>query len=164
VLGAKQLDAVDIGAPAGIDVHQAVAHSSMDDPSSTWMTNYYRLHAEQFARLIEAFEAVPEGDGTMLDNTLLLWLPELGNGWHDLYKLMVVMAGGAAFETGRYLRYREDRSAPRNVFDVTVGPPHSKLLVSILQAFGIDRSSFGVTSAVARDGSIMDFTGPLPDL
>jgi hypothetical protein len=77
---------------------------------------------------------------------------------------MVVMAGGAAFETGRYLRYREDQSAPRNVFEVTVGPPHSKLLVSILQAFGIDRSSFGVTSAVARDGSIMDFTGPLPDL
>lgn len=166
VLGAAQLEGHDFGASDDRDVHQAIAHRSMDEPEATAMTSYYAVHARQFASLIEAFAAVPEGTGTMLDHSLLVWLPELGNGWHDLHDLMIVMAGGAggAFETGRYLRYAEDRSAPRNVFDLTIGPPHTKLLVSILNAFGIDRRSLGVTSAVARDGSTYDLTGPLPRL
>jgi hypothetical protein len=166
VLGTTQLDADEFGAPTDLDVHQDVAHESSADPASTWMTNYYQIHARQFAGLVEAFKSVPEGSGTMLDNSLLLWIPELGNGWHDLFKLMIVMAGGAggAFRTGRYLKYRETFSSPENGYDVPVGLPHSKFLVSVLNAFGVDRNAMGVTSARAHDGSTIDFTGPLPNL
>jgi hypothetical protein len=166
VLGNVQLDASDIGAPSTIDVHQDAAHASDTDPAATWMTSYYSLHAQQFANLIAAFRAIPEGNGTMLDNSLLLWMPELANGWHDLYKMMVVMAGGAggSFKTGRYLKYKETSPAPEPGYDVTLGPPHSKLLVSILQAFGVEQNSIGVTSAPAKNGSTIDFTGPLQGL
>jgi hypothetical protein len=166
VLGTVQLDGADIGAPSDKDVHQDIAHEAQVDPASTWMTNYYALHAQQFANLISAFKSVPEGSGTMLDNSLLVWMPELGNGWHDLFKLMVVMAGGAggAFKTGRYVKYKETGSSPTAGYDVTLGPPHTKLLVSILQAFGVDQDSLGVTSAQAKDGSTIDLTGPLPRL
>ena len=166
VLGDVQLDAEDIGAPSTIDVHQGVAHESQTDPAATWMTSYYAFHAQQFANLISAFQSVPEGNGTMLDNSLLLWMPELGNGWHDLFTMMVVMAGGAggSFKTGRYVKYKETSSAPTYGYDVELGPPHSQLLVSILQAFGVIQSSIGVTSAQAKDGSTIDFTGPLPRL
>src|SRR5262249_30285119 len=126
----------------------------------------YAFHAQQFADLIAAFKAIPEGNGTMLDNSLLLWMPELGNGWHDLFKLQVVMAGsaGGVFKTGRYVKYAETNSSPQNGYDVPVGPPKNKLLVSIMQAFGLNQNSIGVTSAQAHDGSMIDFTGPLPRL
>jgi hypothetical protein len=166
VLGVGQLAASDIGAPSTIDVHQDAAHPSENDPAASWMTSYYAFHAAQFGKLIEAFRSVPEGNGTMLDNSLLLWMPELANGWHDLYRIMVVMAGGAggSFATGRYLKYKEVGSSPEPGYDVTLGPPHSKLLVSILQAFGVDQNSIGVTSAQAKDGSTIDLTGPLDGL
>ncbi len=164
MLKASELDAATIGAPAGSDVHQDAAHPSSNDPAATWMVNYYAHHAQQFADLIAAFKAIPEGSGTMLDNSLLIWMPELGNGWHDLHQMMFVMAGGAggAIPTGRYLKYDENLAAPAGGRGRLLGPPHTKLLVSIMQAFGVDRSSLGVTSATAEDGSTIDLTGTLP--
>jgi hypothetical protein len=128
------------------------------------MVNYYAHHARQFARMIDAFAAVPEGSGTMLDNSLLIWMPEHGNGWHDMHKMMFVVAGGAggALPTGRYLKYDESLPAPPGGRGTRLGPPHTKLLVSIMQAFGVDRSSLGVGSATAEDGSTIDLSGPLP--
>ena len=164
MLNATQLEPADIGAPSTIDVHQDAAHPSDGDPAASWMVNYYAYHARQFARMIEAFAAVPEGSGTMLDNSLLIWMPEHGNGWHDMHKMMFVIAGGAggALPTGRYLKYDESLPAPPGGRGTRLGPPHTKLLVSIMQAFGVDRSSLGVGSATAEDGSTIDLTGPLP--
>lgn len=164
MLFATQLDATTIGAPSTIDVHQDAAHPSTSDPAATWMVNYYSHHARQFARLIEAFKAVPEGSGTMLDNSLLVWMPELGNGWHDLHKMMFVTAGGAggAIPTGRYLKYDESLPAPAGGRGTRLGPPHTKLLVSILQAFGVERDSLGVRSATDEEGGTIDLTGALP--
>lgn len=90
------------------------------------MTNYYKLHAEQFAKLVAAFQSHTEIDGTpLLEHSLLLWIPELANGWHDLYKMMIVMAGsaGGSFKTGRYLKYKETSSPPVNGYDdLILGP------------------------------------------
>lgn len=166
MLSATQLNAGTIGAPSTIDVHQDAAHPSTEDPAATWMVNYYAHHARQFARLVEAFKAIPEGSGTMLDNSLLVWMPELGNGWHDMHKMMFVMAGGAggAIRTGRYLKYDESLPAPPGGRGERLGPPHTKLLVSIMQAFGLDRDSLGARSATAEDGSTIDLTGGLAGL
>ena len=164
MLSAVQLDPGTIGAPSTIDVHQDAAHPSTDDPAATWMVNYYSHHARQFARMIEAFKSVPEEGGTMLDNSLLIWMPELGNGWHDLHKMMFVMAGGAggSVPTGRYLKYDESLPSPSGGRGTRLGPPHTKLLVSIMQAFGVDATSLGVRNATAEDGSTIDLTGTLP--
>lgn len=164
MLSASQLAPADIGAPSTIDVHQDAAHPSDSDPASTWMVNYYSYHAQQFARLIEAFKSVPEDGGTMLDNSLLIWMPEHGNGWHDMHKLMFVTAGGAggSVPTGRYMKFDENLPSPAGGRGTLLGPPHTKLLTSIMQAFGVSRSSLGVTSASAEDGSTIDLTGTLP--
>ncbi len=164
MLAAGQLSTSDIGAPSGLDVHQDVSHPSQSDPAQTWMVNYYSYHAQQFARLVEAFDSVPEDGGTMLDNSLLIWMPEHANGWHDMHDMMFVMAGGAggAIPTGRYLRYDQNLPSPPGGRGLTIGPPHTKLLVSIMQAFGLDRTSLGITSATAEDGSTIDLTGSLP--
>jgi hypothetical protein len=165
-LGGSQIGITD----PKIEVHAGAAHVSKTDPGSTWMTNYYKLHAQQFADTVAAFKSVPEGNGTMLDNTLIVWVPELANGVHDLYNMMIVMAGGAGhrFRTGRYLKYEQHGVGVTTGYDIRnpdgspgMGPPHSKLYVAIMQAFGVNRSSIGVTSLPGRNGSTIDLTGPL---
>jgi hypothetical protein len=103
-------------------------------------------HAEQVAYLLELLDSVPEGDGTMLDNTIVLWGNELGKGnSHTHVKIPFVMAGGGggAFETGRYLSYGND-------------PPNNRLLVSILNGLGFDD--------ITKYGELDNGSGPLPGL
>lgn len=88
--------------------------------------------AEQFAYLLTKLDSVEEGNGTMLDNTCIIWINELSQGnTHSHINMPFVMAGGAGgyFDTGRYLQY--DNAA------------HSDLLVSIQNAMGIEDETFG---------------------
>lgn len=102
-------------------------------------------YAEQFAALLDALYNTQEGDGTMLDNTLLVWGNELGKGnSHSLGGMPFVMAGNLAgyFDTGRAV--------------LASGVEHNRLLVSICNAMGReDVDSYGETDTG---------TGPLPDL
>ncbi len=99
------------------------------------LTKIYTWYASRVARLLDQLDAVQEGDGTLLDNTLVVWGSELGKGnTHAFERVPFVLAGGAggALPTGRYLQY--------------VDVPHNRLLVSIGQAFGLsDLDQFGTT-------------------
>ncbi len=89
-------------------------------------------YAELFAYLIAQLDAIPEGNGTLLDNTVVLWGNEISRGnTHDLTDIPFVMAGGAggALRTGQYLNYQ--------------GIAHNQLLLSLIHAFGIEASTFG---------------------
>jgi hypothetical protein len=84
------------------------------------------------AYLCGKLDAIPEGEGTLLDNTVVLWINELGRGnSHSRNNIPIVMAGSAGgyFRTGRFLQYDET--------------PHNNLLVSLLNAFGISDTTFG---------------------
>ncbi len=81
----------EIGVSSG---HHAAAHVG---PSADLLA-INRFHAEQFNYLLSGLAAVPEGDGSLLDNTVCIWLNELGLGAlnnHGREDLNVVMAGGA---------------------------------------------------------------------
>tara|TARA_R110002096_G_scaffold433887_5_gene653892 strand:- start:3173 stop:4540 length:1368 start_codon:yes stop_codon:yes gene_type:complete len=90
-------------------------------------------YAQQFAYLLEKLDSIPEGDGgTVLDNTVVVWVNELGRGnSHSRDNIPVVMAGGAGgkFQTGRYLKYFSES--------------HNNLLISLQNAFGIEDTVFG---------------------
>jgi len=80
----------EIGISGG---HHAIAHSGPDAS----LIGINRFHAEQLAYLIGALDAIEEGDGTVLDNTLVIWVNELGLGpfnHHSRSDCHVVMAGG----------------------------------------------------------------------
>ena len=97
------------------------------------LTRINTWYAEQFASFVQMLAAVPEGDGTMLDNTIVLWGNELSKGnTHDVDPVPLVMAGGAnlGIETGRFLQFED-------------GTIHNRVLVTILQALGHDIDSFG---------------------
>jgi hypothetical protein len=97
----------------GIDMncHDDVAHLDTSDQGSTpvntarvvRMNHYY---ASEVARMAQALEAVPEGNGTVLDNTLIVWANELGRGDHTMRNYPVVLIGkaaGAIRQTGRMI-------------------------------------------------------------
>ncbi len=90
-------------------------------------------HAEQFAYLLDELDQIPEGDGTMLDNTLLLWVQEISKGnTHSHDDMPFVLAGNVdeQFRTGRVVDYQDDQS-------------HNDLLATIGKAFGLESDTFG---------------------
>jgi hypothetical protein len=178
--------AAALGAPANLDVHQDIAHQAgAGGQAADWMVNFYKIHAGQLGDMIAAFKAVPEGNGTMLDNTILFWTAELANGGHDLYRMMYVMAGGKnlGLRPGRYIKYAESGPNPYNMLKTSqygdtpqgnygsdkfgLGPAHNRLLVSIMQALGVNRDSIGLAAATGTGylkGTPVTMTGPLPRL
>ncbi|MCA9538114.1 MAG: DUF1552 domain-containing protein [Myxococcales bacterium] len=114
--------------------HHPLAHKGDEDRVKVAQnTRINAWYAEQLAGLIDRLKAIPEGDGTVFDNTVILWTNEQAKGNnHDRNDMPYVLAGSAGghFRTGRYLAN-----------DGRVG--HNLLLVSLLQAFGIDADTFG---------------------
>ncbi len=89
-------------------------------------------YAEQFAYLLGKLAAIPEGASTMLDHTVILWANELAQGnTHSHNRMPFVLAGsaGGLIQTGRLLTYSN--------------LPHNNLLVSVLNAFGVEATTFG---------------------
>lgn len=118
--------------------HHALSHegdSNTDAQNKLTLINTW--YAEQLAYLIARMKEIPEGNGTLLDNTVIVWCNELGKGAsHTRDKIPFVLAGGCggAWETGRYLDYD-------NL--INPGESHNNLWVSVLNAMGVPDTSFG---------------------
>jgi hypothetical protein len=114
--------------------HHDLSHLGDDDLAGIdKITRIERWYAGELASLIGKLKAIPEGDGSVFDSTLILWVNELGKGnTHSRKDAPYVLAGSAAgaLATGRYLRFDADR-------------PHNDLLVSLLQAMGLPDTTFG---------------------
>ena len=102
-----------------------------------------RYHVEMLAYLARKLDSIPEGDGTLLDHSLLLFGSNMGNSNQHLhYDTPAVLIGGAS---GRLKGDRHLAYASRTV-------PTGNLLLSIARMFDVQVEQFG------------DSTGPLPDL
>jgi len=109
--------------------HHSISHLAGDQTAQLQAIDTW--YATQFAYLLNALNSVKEGNGTLLDNTLVVWGREMGTTSHKMQPINLILAGGArgALPTGRLLdRNRE---------------PHAKLLVSISRLMGMNVSSFG---------------------
>ena len=67
------------------------------------LTEIARWYAQQFRYLLEKLDSVPEGGGTMLDNTVVLWTSEhkQKGGDHSRRDVPFVLAGGSYFKHGQ---------------------------------------------------------------
>ncbi len=157
------------GAPPG-DVHQEFAHLA-DPPNSDplaieQMSNYGARHANHLVELIERLQAIPEGNGSVFDNTLVVWLNEMATGYHEQDVYPMILAGGAniPIRWGRYIKYPVTGPKPvgANPTSRPGGLPHNRVLVSIARAMGLDIDSVGTQSLPAEDGSTIDLSGEAP--
>ncbi len=94
-------------------------------------------HAQELLYLANKLSSIPEGDGTVLDNTLIVWASDCSNSKlgdpHDLKDVFFTLIGGGNFfKQGRYLKYPG-------------GPDyaHNRLLLALFQYMGIDQKTFG---------------------
>jgi hypothetical protein len=102
-----------------------------------------RYHVQCLAYLVDRFAKTKEGDGTLLDHSLILYGTDMGDSNQHLhYDVPHVLVGGAGgqLKGGRHLNY------PSRT--ITTG----NLLLSILHMYGIHQDNIG------------DSTGPLKDL
>jgi hypothetical protein len=101
-----------------------------------------RYHVSTMAYFAEKLRSIPEGDGTLLDNSLILYGTNMGNSnQHQHYDVPHILVGGAAgkLEGNRHLAYERK--------SVTTG----NLLLSVLDMYGIHNESQGdSTGRLAR--------------
>lgn len=113
----------DLGGPLALDY---IAHK--------------RFFCEQLVYLVQRMQEIPDGDGTLLDNTILFMGTDINDGnQHDHNDMPFVLAGraGGQLETGRSLDYRGTAGGEDEA--------HSKLLVSIANMAGVPIEEFGYT-------------------
>lgn len=114
--------------------HHALSHESDNDKDAQEkLTRINTWFCEQFTYLVDRLAATPEPDGrgSLLDNTTVIWTNELGKGnSHTLDNIPFVMVGeGLGFRMGRSLKLNR--------------VPHNRLLMSLAHAFGHHIDSFG---------------------
>ena len=161
-----QLTPTLLGLPAG-SMHDLYAHGIYyNQDSEDAMAAYMAYHARQLAHLIETFDAIPEGDGSLLDNTVILWITELADSWHGMDRYPMVVAGGAnsGLQLGRYVHHARvtPLETPQFVASPYMGIPHNRMLVTVAQAMGLDTDMVGQRLVRGSDGSDIDCTGALP--
>ena len=134
--------------------------------------NKNRFHVSQAVRLAEKLRSIPEGDGNMLDNTLIMVADELttGSHTHDQWPVVLIGGFGGSIRPGRYIRYpRVNPASGLQRFRYSspfVGVPHNQLLISICQGMGMPIDDLGVKSVTGRFSGLgvkeISLTGPLP--
>src|SRR6185369_12086984 len=129
---------LDIG---GAKIHDDIAHGYRpeDAASGRLLSRVQRWYATQVASFIDRLKAIPEGNGTVYDNTITLWVNELGDpARHMNNNLPFVLAGGGGtYKKGRFLQYGI-ASEYRDPQD-----PHTRLLTSLARQYGGTMAAFG---------------------
>jgi hypothetical protein len=119
-----------------LDVRLAHHPASHEDQSDAY-ERVSRYYVSQLAHLATRLESMPEGEGTVLDHSCLMFVSNMWSGsQHDSTKLPLLLMGGlgGTLETGRVLDYLEAGDENRKL---------CSLYLSILNRMGVDQSRFG---------------------
>jgi hypothetical protein len=113
--------------------HHGLSHHGGNKSNHEKIAKINQFHLEHLAYLVGKLKAIKEGNGTLLDNTMLLYGSCIGDGNrhnHDELPLLLFGKGGGTFKPGRHVRYPKDT-------------PIANLYLSMLDRVGINRSRFG---------------------
>ena len=95
----------EIGVP---EAHHSVSHHQLNPHNIEQYTKINTHHVSLFSKLIERMHNTPDGDGTLLDHTIMLYGTGMGDGDHHTpYNLPVILVGGGCgkLEGGRHMKY-----------------------------------------------------------
>ena len=129
----------EIGVP---DAHHPLSHHRGVPASLEKLTKLNTHHVSLFAAFLEKLQATPDGDGSLLDHTMIVYGAGMSDSnAHSPYNLPMLLLGGGAGQLtgGRHLVYPE-------------GTPLANLHVSLLDKLGAPIEGLG------------DSDGPLPNL
>lgn len=121
------------------DTHHSLTHHQGNADMIAKVVQINIFHASLFQYFLEKMDSVADGNGSLLDDSLIVYGSALGDGNLHLYKdLPVLLVGGrvAGIRGGRHIRYPQDT-------------PMANLYVTLFDKLGIPEEAFG------------DSTGPL---
>jgi len=125
-------------APSGVrDGFHVASHHSNNRANMDKFALINKYHVELLAYFLEKLKATPDGDGNLLDHSMILYGSSMSNGnQHDHDPLPLILAGGASgkLDGGRHIK-----TAPHT--------PASNLLLSMLNKLGVDAKSHGDSTA-----------------
>jgi hypothetical protein len=119
-----------------LDVRSA-HHSASHDDLSDGYERVSRYYVSQLAYLASRLDAMPEGEGTVLDNSCLLFMSNMWSGSkHDSTKLPILQVGGlgGTIQTGRVLDYAKENDGHRKL---------CSLYLSVMNRMGVESREFG---------------------
>lgn len=122
--------------------HHDMSHHENKEEKISQYKEITRWHSAQLAYMLEKMRAIPEGEGNLLDNSMILFGSSISDGnRHDPNNLPLILAGGGggAFKTGQHIQ------KPKNT-------PLCNLYLSMINNMDVEADSFG------------DSTGPLDEL
>jgi hypothetical protein len=119
----------EIGVPEG---HHGLSHHRNDPVLMDKVARINRYHMEQFAYFLRKLKATPDGDGSLLDHTMIVYGSGISDGnRHNHDNLPVLLAGGSRmFRTGRHIQLRDET-------------PVANLYLSMLDAMEVQTDKLG---------------------
>lgn len=124
------------------DGHHSLSHHGNNPEKLEKITKINHFHVTQVAYILERMKSIREGDGSLLDNCMIMYGSGLSDGnRHNNENLPIILAGGGGgtIRTGRHVRYAEET-------------PMCNLFHSMLQRMNVNVDHIG------------DSTGTLPYL
>lgn len=127
----------EIGAPEG---HHDLSHHGKSPEKQAKVAKINLFYMQRLAYFLEALDSVQEGQGTLLDNTLVLYGSGISDGdRHNHDDLPILLAGGGSrLEHGWHRKFKEQT-------------PLCNLYLWMLHQFGVQSDSFGDSTAALRE-------------
>jgi hypothetical protein len=120
----------EIGVP---DVHHGLSHHLQDPQKLAKIAQIDAYHTKTFGYYLEKLSQTPDGDGSLLDHSTVLFGCSMSDGNdHLLQNLPIVLAGGSngRLKGGRHVKYPK-------------GTPISNLYLTLLDSVGVSLDRFG---------------------
>ena len=115
------------------DQHHSLTHHQGDTAKIEKVVRINVFHATLYRYFLDRLRSIPDGDGSLLDHSLLVYGSALSDGNMHLYKdlpVFVVAGGVTGIEGDRHVRYPENT-------------PIANLYLTLLDKLGIQLESFG---------------------
>jgi hypothetical protein len=126
----------EIGIPDG---HHSLSHHMLDEGKIAKLQKVDELHVKAFAYLVKRMQETQDGDGTLLDHSMLLYGSSIRDGnVHDHSDLPLVLAGGKSVKIagGRHIQYKKET-------------PMTNLLLTMLDKVGVPADTLGDSTGKA---------------
>jgi hypothetical protein len=123
----------EVGVP---EAHHPTSHHGNDPEKLAKLAKINAYHVSLFAYYLEKLKSTPDGDGSLLDHTMILMGSGMGNpDIHNHVNLPIVVAGGGAGKQkgGRHIKYAEPT-------------PLANLHLTLLERAGVHLDKFGDSS------------------
>lgn len=121
--------------------HHATSHHQNDNEKMARNARIQTWHVGQFKYFVDKLASIQEGDGTLLDNVILLYGSNMSNSnTHDHYPLPAVLVGGGSgtLKGGQHIRY--DKRTPM-----------TNLVLTMLNKAGVKQEALGDSTGLVTE-------------